>query len=97
MPTVEKHIREITLKGAIHNNKMDRLNGEMRDREKVMRGVKRKTTPIFAGCQIYHKFIRPHESLNGKTPAEAAGIKVQGKNKWLTHIQNATKNQGCAR
>ena len=28
-----EHIREITLKGKIHNNKMERMNGEIRDRE----------------------------------------------------------------
>lgn len=31
------------------------------------------------------------EALEGKTPAEACGIKVEGKNKWLTLIQNASK------
>jgi hypothetical protein len=28
--------------------------------------------------------------LEGKTPAEACGITVQGKNKWKTLIQNAS-------
>jgi hypothetical protein len=28
--------------------------------------------------------------LEGKTPAEAAGIEVKGDNKWLTIIQNAS-------
>lgn len=28
-------------------------------------------------------------ALDGKTPAEAAGIKVEGEDKWLTIIQNA--------
>jgi putative transposase len=84
-----KHVREITLKGAIHNNKMERMNGEIRDREKTMRGLKKSRTPILQGYQIYHNYIRPHESLNGKTPSEACGIKVEGKNKWLTLIQNA--------
>jgi putative transposase len=86
-----KHIRQITLKGKIHNNKMERLNGEIRDREKTMRGLKRRRTPILQGMQIYHNFIREHESLNGKTPAEACGITIEGKNKWLTLIQNASK------
>lgn len=68
---------------------MERLNGEIRDREKVFRGLKKSDTPILTGYQIYHNYIRPHEGLDGKTPAEAAGIKVEGKNKWVTLIQNA--------
>jgi putative transposase len=88
-----KHIRKITLKGKVHNNnKMERLNGEIRDREKTMRGLKRRRTTILQGIQIYHNFIREHEGLNGKTPAEACGIKVEGKNKWLTLIRNASLN-----
>jgi hypothetical protein len=31
-------------------------------------------------------------ALDGKTPAEAAGIKVEGDNKWLTLIQNAKRS-----
>jgi putative transposase len=69
------------------------MNGEIRDREKTMRGLKRKRTPIISGCQIYHNYARPHESLNGKTPAEACGIKVEGQNKWKTIIQNAKMQQ----
>jgi putative transposase len=72
---------------------MERMNGEIRDREKVMRGVKRADTPILKGYQLYHNFIRPHEGLNGATPAERAGIKVEGPNKWITIIQNAIKGQ----
>jgi putative transposase len=88
-----QHIRKITLKGKVHNNnKMERLNGEIHDREKTMRGLKRKRTPVIAGYQIYHNYIRPHESLDGKTTAEAAGIQIEGNNKWLTLIQNASKN-----
>jgi hypothetical protein len=69
---------------------MERMNGEVRDREKVMRGLKKKDTPIITGYRIFHNYIREHEGLNGRTPAELCGIKVQGRNKWLTLIQNAT-------
>ncbi|MGC2429278.1 MAG: hypothetical protein WA421_19765 [Nitrososphaeraceae archaeon] len=62
---------------------------EVRDREKVMRGLKRKDTTILTGYQIYHNYIREHQGLNNKTPAEASGIKIEGENKWLTLIQNA--------
>lgn len=88
-----KHIRQITLKGTLHNNKMERMNGEVRDREKTMRGLKKPDTAILKGYQIYHNYIRPHEALNGKTPSEACGIKINGKNKWITLIQNASKNR----
>ena len=84
-----QHIEDISFNGNIHNNKMERMNGEMRDREKVIRGVKSVQSPIFKGSQIFHNFVRPHLALEGKTPAEVAGIKVEGSNKWLTLIQNA--------
>jgi transposase-like protein len=85
------HIRNITLRGERNNNKMERMNGEIRDREKTMRGLKTKETPILAGYQLFHNYIRPHEGLRGKTPSEAFGIKVEGKNKWITLIQNASR------
>jgi len=49
-----------------------------------------RDTPILKGYQIYHNYIREHEGLEGKTPAEACGITVEGKNKWKTLIQNAS-------
>lgn len=55
-----------------------------------MRSLKRKDTPILEGYQLYHNYIRGHEGLDGKTPAEACGIKAEGQNKWLTIIQNAS-------
>jgi len=85
------HIRHISLKGYRNNNKMERLNGEFRDREKIMRGVKKTDSVIFDGSQIYHNFLRPHMDLGGKTPAEACGIEIEGNNKWLTLIQNGSK------
>jgi len=89
--TRTEHIYSIRIQGDRNNNKMERLNGEIRDREKVMRGIKKPETPIIPGYQIYHNYIRPHEALDGKTPAEACGIEIQGKNKWLTLIQNASQ------
>ncbi len=87
---MSKHIRDIRLDGTVHNNKMERLNGEVRDREKVVRGLKRTDTPILKGYQIFHNYIRPHEALGGQTPADRCGIQVKGENKWLTIIQSAS-------
>lgn len=74
----------------MNNNKMERFNGEFRDREKIMRGIKKMDSMIFDGYQIYHNYVRPHMSLNGQTPADKAGIEVKGNNKWITLIQNAS-------
>jgi transposase-like protein len=92
LATRSEHIRKIRFDGKVHNNKMERLNGEIRDREKVMRGLKRNDTPILTGYQIYNNYVRPHMGLKGKTPADLAGIEVQGSDKWLTLIQNASEN-----
>jgi len=86
-----EHISHIRLAGDMNNNKMERFNGEVRDREKVMRGLKKTDTPIITGYQIYHNYLRSHEGLDGKTPAEACGIEAKGKNKWMTLIQNASQ------
>jgi putative transposase len=90
-----RHISHIRIQGDHNNNKMERLNGEVRDREKTMRGLKKIDTPIIEGYKIFHNYVRPHEGLAGKTPAEASGIKVEGENKWITLIQNATKSKNA--
>jgi hypothetical protein len=77
------------MQGDHNNNKMERMNGEIPDREKTMRGLKKVDTPILKGYQLYHNYFREHEGLNGRTPAEIAGIKIEGENKWITLIQNA--------
>jgi transposase-like protein/predicted SprT family Zn-dependent metalloprotease len=86
-----KHVNAIKFRGDMNNNKMERFNGEVRDREKVIRGLKKDDTPILKGYQLFHNFIRPHEALDGKTPADACGLKVEGQNKWITLIQNASQ------
>ena len=58
---------------------MERINGEFRDREKIMRGVKKTDSNVFNGYKLYHNYIRPHMALDGKTPAEACGIEVRGR------------------
>jgi transposase-like protein len=86
-----RHISHIRLQGDHNNNKMERLNGEVRDREKVMRGLKIVNTTVLPGYQLYHNFLRPHEGIGDKTPAEKCGVRIEGDNKWITIIQNARK------
>ncbi len=90
------HVRHIHLAGKRdkdNNNKMERLNGEIRDREKVFRGLKKMDTPVLDGMRVYYNFTKKHGSLDGKTPAEASKIEVEGTNKWKTIIQNASLNK----
>ena len=87
------HIRHIHLAGKRdrdNNNKMERLNGEIRDREKVFRGLKKFDTPLIGGLKAYYNFTKKHSALQGKTSAQASLIEVDGKNRWKTIIQNAS-------
>ena len=93
LETRTEHIRHIRLAGDRNNNPMERFNGEVRQREKVMRTLKRMDSPVLSGYRIYHNYIRPHEALEGKTPSEKAGIEVKGTDKWMTIIQNASEHQ----
>jgi hypothetical protein len=81
------------MSGDMNNNKMERYNGEFRDREKIVRGVKIKDSVLIHGYQMYHNYLRPHMGLNGQTPAQSCGIDIQGDNKWITLIQNASRRE----
>lgn len=75
-----------------NNNIVERLHNTVRERNKVQRGWKTSDTPLAEGQRIYYNFIRPHEALNNKTPAEAAGIQLSLEgNKWISLIQKAAK------
>lgn len=86
------HVRHIHLQKDMNNNKMERWNGSFRDREKVVRGLKKDDSPLVNGYMIYHNYVRPHMGLEGKTPAEKCGIEIKGKDKWKTLIQNASED-----
>ena len=86
------HLSRVGIQGEVNNNRIERFHGTVRERNKVMRGIKKPNSAIIEGQRIYYNHIRPHQALNGKTPAEACGIPNKGTNKWLTLIQNANRN-----
>lgn len=90
------HVRHIHLRRDMNNNKMERLNGEIRDREKVFRGLKKMDTAVLDGMRVYYNFAKRHSALGGRTPAEASKIEVDGPNKWRTIIQNASLSRATA-
>ena len=83
-----KHIADVALQESL-NNVLERMHGSIREREKVMRGLKDDETPIIPMNQIYYNFIRGHQALDGRTPAEVAGVGVEGENKWMELIKRS--------
>jgi len=94
--TIPKHIARAGIKKpAATNNRIERLNGTMRERIKVQRGWKSMKTPLAEGQRIQYNFVKPHAALSGQTPAQVAGIGIEGENKWMELLRKAmTSSQG---
>lgn len=99
------HIAEAHAQNLLNfNNIIEKLNGEFKHRIKTAKGFNltpNKETDRLpeGGCPalvrmliIHHNFFRPHMGLNGRTPAEAAGMTICGEDKWATMISNAALN-----
>jgi transposase-like protein len=89
MAGTPKHIANCGV-GKPHatNNRIERLNGTLRERVKVQRGWKSKKSALAEGQRIGYNFVKPHMALEGKTPAQAAGLKVKG---WKQLLELAAK------
>ena len=79
--------------GDTNNNRMESSSGNtVRHREKVTRSLKKDDSSYLIGLRLYHNHVRPHlRLLDGQTPGEAAGIRIEGDSKWKTIIQAAAK------
>jgi len=90
------HVAGVGLQGHLNNNRMERYQGTLKERTKVMRAMKNTDTAILDGQRIYYNHIRPHQGLNGKTPAQAAGLETElGASKWLDLIRYAARRDSC--
>lgn len=58
-----------------------------------MRGLKssESTKSILEGFTIHYNYVRPHQSLHGKTPAQVA--RMQAPHTWKNLIEQATKHE----
>ena len=65
-----------------NTNLIERFHGTLKARTKIMRGLKDSgTAKLFTqGWLLYYNYLRPHESLRGKTPAQVAGVKYPYRN-----------------
>jgi transposase-like protein len=84
------HIADVALQESL-NNVLERMHGTIREREKIMRGIKVDDTPIIPMNKIYYNFVRPHMGLDGATPAEAAGVGIAGENKWMELLKRGIR------
>lgn len=53
---------------ALTGKYLDKITPQISDRERVMRTLE------IGRRDSYHDYIRPHEALKGKTPAEGVGL-----------------------
>lgn len=77
-----------------NNNRVERLNGTLRERVKVQRGWKTHKSAIAEGQRIYYNFVKPHQALDGKTPAEKVGINVNERNTLIELLKHSTIKRG---
>jgi transposase-like protein len=78
-----EHIAKMGVgKPHANNNRVERLNGTLRERVKVQRGWKSMKSKLAEGQRLHYNFVKPHMALEGQTPADSAGIGIQAKDKW---------------
>ena len=84
------HAVEVHMRNEFnHNNVHESLNGELRPLI-LKRGGYKVANPVMVGLVVLgYDFFRPHASLSGRTPAEAAGICIEGRDKVLTLLEAA--------
>ena len=89
------HIANVGIRSHMGNHRVERLHNTMREREKVMRHLKRAQSAekILKGFRVYYNFLRPHMALENHTPAQTAAVPIRlGTNRWLDLIRQAARH-----
>jgi transposase-like protein len=85
-----KRVQNCGISKRENNNRIERMNGTLRERVKVQRGWKTPKSVLAEGNRLQYNFVKPHMALDGKTPAQAAGIEVKG---WKELLAKAVQHQ----
>jgi transposase-like protein len=94
-PRIE-NVRSVGQRDEGLNQMVERVNNTVRDREKTFRGMDNdRSAQIMAdGIRINYNFIRPHMGLDGRTPAQTAGLDLGLDGiRWKELIRKATQAQ----
>ena len=73
-----RHVQVQSLDAELNNNLSERLQGTIRDRDKVLRAMKTRETGqnYLDGWAYDYNHVRPHLGLKGHTPASVAGVRT---------------------
>ncbi len=76
--TPVKHVISQCIRAEINNNLSERLQGTFRDRDKTLRGLKRRESgqSYVDGLVLSYNYFRPHAALKGQRAAEKAGTEI---------------------
>ncbi len=84
-------VQRVGIRARETNNCIERQHQTLKARTKVMRGLRSmdSTKDLLTGFAIHYNFVRPHQSLQNRTPAQAAGLQVNPN--WKSLIEQATQ------
>ncbi len=77
------------------NQLIERYHATYRERDKVIRGLKSEKTAkrYIENWKTFYNFVRPHQTFNGLTPSEVAGISIGNeRNRWLSLIKLSSES-----
>ena len=49
-------------------------------------------TPLAEGQRLHYNFVKPHQALDGKTPAQVEGIGMKARNGWFAMLTEAVNS-----
>jgi putative transposase len=91
------HLRKPRFVDRTNNNLVERLNGSIREREKVLRAFKKQGTAqaIMDGWRVYYNLVRKHQTLNARPADLALGVNMTSNNRWLELIKKSHAELKC--
>jgi transposase-like protein len=90
-------IRRVGIRNIHNQNCVERLHGTLKDRLRTARGLKDEETvrTLLEGWVVHYNYVRKHQTLKGRTPAQASGLNIEPD--WNTLVKEATKEEALRR